>query len=289
MKGIGITSASARTTKDVHSHSDLSEDYDGLKNYGSIQGTVPWEVSSISMSTDRDLKKINPVNKQVDPTEDNLPKDEYNPFDTDSFKKRERHSTFHGWGNQKRATGSTLGQDKGVFQRPDPDNVVVSTSPSGNILTSKTDDNIPPKPKSRTSSISTDPTKGNASLPNLSAVPGKGGAPGKGQQPAGQSSDPFASRSMDVFPKELMINPEYRSLLDTASRHIRLISHQKKKQEEEKATDIPSVTSISPRRLSRDTDFESGSESDDFNYDGAPASPTGSDKDMLNKGKEKKK
>jgi hypothetical protein len=290
MKGMGIQRAGTRTTKDVQ-HSDYSEDYDPMKNYGSIQG-VTWEVSSISMSTDRNLKNV-VVKKQPDTTttDDDFPKEEYNPFDTDSFKKRERHSTFHGWGNQKRGavTSSTMGQDKGVLSRPDPFNIEENqtSSAAGNVIkTSKTDDNIPRpvKPRSRTTSTSTnDPTKANASLPNLSAA---GGAQGKGPQPAGQQGDPFASRSMDVFPRELMINPEYRSLLDTASRHIRLISNQKKKQEEEekRSTDIPSVTSISPPGRHTRDEF-SGSDGDWDDYDAAPASPTGSEKDMLNKDK----
>jgi len=272
MKGMGLA-ASSRATKDVQP-GDFSEDYDGLKNYGSIQG-----VSSISMNTDKNLKNS---------IEDDLSKEEYNPFDTASFKRREKHSTFHGWGNQKR--GSTMGGDKGVYPRSDPFNIE-ENNPS-NIQTSKTDENIPrPKPKSRTTSIST----ANSSLPNLSAA---GGAPGKLQpQPPGrQMNDPLASHSMEEFPREILINPEYRSMLDLAARQIRLISHQKKKQEEEEketefkiATEIPPEISNSPitrERYSRD-EFESGSDAD-FDYDGAPASPTGSEKDML-RGKEKKK
>jgi len=281
MKGMGMAPPSTRVTKDTQP-GDYSEDYDGVKNYGSIQGA-----SSISMNTDKNLKNS---------TEEDLPKEEYNPFDTDSFKRREKHSTFHGWGNQKRGI---MGGDQGVYPRPDPFNIVEENNPS-NLQTSKTDENIPrPKPKSRTTSMSTDPAKSNASLPNFSAA---GGAPGKLQQPPGrQTSDPLASRSMEEFPREIMINPEYRSLLDTATRHIRLISHQKKKLEEEYyteftvATDIPPYnppkippesSNSPPSRYSRD-EFETSSDND-FDYDGAPASPTGSEKDML-KGKDKKK
>jgi len=131
-------------------------------------------------------------------------------------------------------------------------------------------------------SASKDPSKSNTSanaslpvLPTPSASQNKGSL---SNLPQPQQNE--GSRSMDVFPRELLFNPEYRSLLDTASRHIRLLSN-KKKQEEQQGTDIPSVTSIPPSyRYSRDSDFDSGS---DWEYEVATGSPgsLGSDKDYL--------
>jgi hypothetical protein len=84
-----------------------------IKKYGSVNAAGVRVESSITSSTTTERRPTrnsytpviveNPVVSDYDDDdldankEDN---DEYNPFDTDSFKRRERHATFHGWGKK---------------------------------------------------------------------------------------------------------------------------------------------------------------------------------------------
>jgi hypothetical protein len=103
-----------------------------------------------------------------------------------------------------------------------------------------------PQRKPRASVSSIDKTSRNAespnnisigSLPVLPSVPVRKNSNKRSNTQSNTSQqtqnpdDPLVSRSMDVFPREIFINPEYRTLLDAATRHIRLLSNHKKKQE----------------------------------------------------------
>jgi hypothetical protein len=325
---------------------NFNEESAVFNKYGSVQAGFRTIESSGTSSTDRTHTKgsyvpvivENPVVSDYDEDDldpDKEAKEEYNPFDTDSFRRRERHATFHGWGNktQKPQSPSQSEQQKDILssfkrlvkmeEKPQPPPTVLTPAQKdvhslqdlrvqALLKQQQQDPHTPEKPieilptslpqrKPRASVSSIDKTSRNMNSPNntigsLPVVPtvpvrrnsNKRSNPNNDSntsQP--QNNDNSLSRSMEVFPREILINPEYRTLLDSATRHIRLLSNHKKKQET--ANDIPSVAdSPSPKqqqtvRLSRDSDFDS--ETSDWEYDVAYSpgslSSASSEKDFL--------
>jgi len=258
---------------------DLTEDSTGgLHTYGSIQANKPFDpVSGVALSssartrsggappteTEIHLEDTNPLLDKINRL------DEDSPFDTDAYRRRERHSTFHGFGKPNRPDHAELIKSEQTPSNKDPLLRRQASNPTESD-----------RPKSRSSSMAQlNPAAVDHSLPDL--VPKIGPTNSYSQH----LNDPL-SRSMDVFPREIMINPEYRTLFDAATRHIRLLS-QKKKQEEQ-GTDIPAVTQIPPssssNHASRDDEFESGSEN--WEYDGGYSpSSVGSEKEFLRNNK----
>jgi len=203
-----------------------------------------------------EVSVLGPEDENGNKTTDKTP-DKNNPFDRESFKRREKHATFNGRSRSSESIDPFQEQKEilSTFKRRIPeDNPQSSETPE-----------LPRPEERKTRSRSNSTNNSKRSSGTLSNNVPLSSPRSRTPSRTDSNQNDSLTRSLDQLPSELLINPEYRRLLDTATRHIRILAHQKKAQENDETFPANSVLNQNPTEV--DDEFVSVSE-DDFEYDG---------------------